>query len=394
MSSFSPLEGKLVVLGVCGSIAAVETVRLARALQRRGARVQAVISPAACRIIHPDALTYATGTPAITTIGGMVEHVRFCGEGGSADLLLVAPATANTLCKMASGIDDTPVTTFATTALGRGMPLIVAPAMHESMFRHPAVVRCIRTLEEWGVIIIGPRMEEGRAKIALSEEIVLACERELSGKPLAGRHVLVTSGPCQEKVDDVRVLTTRSEGLMGQAIALQAFRLGARVTVVHGSSIPLVTNIPATSAGQMMDAVMTVCQEDPPDLFISAAAVSDFAPEPTPGKIPSGKPVTLTLRPLPKIITRVAGDFGIPTVAFKLGHDAQERAGDLIGGAIGLVVANKPGVMGKEHTEVTIISRDGTSRQAQGSKEKVAAEILAAAIETFSLSKPATRASS
>ena len=129
-SSF--LAGKTIVLGVTGSIGAVRVVELARELIRNGAEVHAVMTEAATRILHPDALHYATGNPAITELGGRVEHVEFCGLKGRADLLLIAPATANTIGKIAYGIDDTPVTSFATTALGSGVPVIVVPAMHGS----------------------------------------------------------------------------------------------------------------------------------------------------------------------------------------------------------------------------------------------------------------------
>ena len=144
------LEGKIIALGVTGSIAAVEVVRLAHELRRRGAVVQAVMTQAAARIVHPDAVTYATGRPALTGITGMVEHVLYCGEGGKADLFLVAPCTANTLAKIALGMDDTPVTTFATTAIGSGMPVILAPAMHASMYRHPAISGHLAQLGRWG----------------------------------------------------------------------------------------------------------------------------------------------------------------------------------------------------------------------------------------------------
>ena len=249
------LAGKEIAIGVTGSIAAVETVRLIHALRRKGARVQPVMSTAAQGIIHPDALTYASGRQAITRISGFVEHVTYCGDGGSASLLLIAPCTANTIGKIACGIDDTPVTTFATTALGSGMPVLIVPAMHHSMFRHPAVVRNIRTLESWGVGFAGPRIEEGKAKFADIDEIVLRCERAVLNKPLAGKRVLVTSGACREPVDDVRVLTTRSSGRMGGELALEAYRLGADVTVVHNDILPCVQNVPVETAGGMLDAV-------------------------------------------------------------------------------------------------------------------------------------------
>lgn len=135
------LAGKEIVIGVTGSIAAVETVKLIHAFRRKGAQVQPVMSRAAQDIIQPDALTYASGRQTITRLTGLVEHVTCCGDGGSASLLLIAPCTANTLGKIACGIDDTPVTTFATTALGSGMPVIVVPAMHYSMFPAPGSIR-------------------------------------------------------------------------------------------------------------------------------------------------------------------------------------------------------------------------------------------------------------
>ena len=391
MSASGTLIGKEIVLAVTGSIAAVETVRLAHELRRRGARVQAVMSRAATGIIHPDALTYATGRPAITAITGMIEHVTSCGEGGTADLLLIAPATANTLCKIAAGVDDTPVTTFATTAIGRGMPVVVAPAMHESMYRHPGVAGCLSTLEGWGIVVAGPRIEEGKAKIAGISEIVLLCERELMGKPLLGRHVLITSGPCREKVDDVRILTTRSRGLMGRALAMQAFRLGARVTVVHGDRFVGAENVHAADARTMHKEVCRICADDPVDLFISAAAVSDFLPEPMAGKIPSGRPVTLTLNPLPKIIDDVVDRFHVPTIAFKLGDDAVARGRAMLRDSIGLVVANDPRVMGETDTCVTLLGGGGFMREASGSKEAVAAEILDCALDIFQFSKRETK---
>ena len=239
------------MIGVTGSIAAVETVKLIHALRRKGATVQPVMSAAAQGIIHSDALTYASGRPTITRLSGMVEHVTFCGDGGSASLLLIAPCTANTIGKIACGIDDTPVTTFATTALGSGMPVLVVPAMHYSMYRHPAVIRNIKTLESWGVGFSGPKIEEEKAKIADRDEIVLRCERAILGNPLPGKKVLVTSGACREPVDDVRVLTTRSSGRMGKELALEAYRLGADVTVVHSETLPCVQNVPAETSGEM-----------------------------------------------------------------------------------------------------------------------------------------------
>ncbi|MDD2472990.1 MULTISPECIES: bifunctional phosphopantothenoylcysteine decarboxylase/phosphopantothenate--cysteine ligase CoaBC [unclassified Methanoculleus] len=370
------LSGKTVVLAVTGSIAAVETVKLAHALRRRGATVQAVMTEAAAGIVHPDALTYATGRPAITRITGIVEHVLYCGEGGAADLLLIAPATANTIGKIACGIDDTPVTTFATTALGRGMPMVVVPAMHESMYRHPGVMENLRRLCSWGIDVVDPRVEEGKAKIADTETIVLHAERAVSGRPLAGKRVLITSGACAEPLDDVRVLTTRSTGRMGRELALEAFRLGADVTVVHAGSFPCVRNIAVSTAAEMRDAVLRVSRDEGVDIFVSAAAVSDFAPERREGKIPSGTPQTVRLDPLPKVIDEVMATYRPVTVAFKLGWHEEERARAMLDAGAAVVVVNAPPVMGAEEGSFSIMTVDGT-REVSGSKEEVAAAIWA-----------------
>lgn len=376
------LEHKWIVLAVTGSIAAVETVRLVHELRRRGADVCGILSPAACGIIHPDALTYACAHPALTKITGMVEHVLYCGEGGKADLLLIAPATANTIGKIACGIDDTIVTTFATTAIGRGMPVVVVPAMHESMYRHPAVIRNLDTLRSMDITVVPPRMEEEKAKIAGIEEICLYVERAAAtadaAAPLAGKRVLITSGSCREELDDVRILTTRSSGTMGRALALEAFRRGAAVTVVsntavHGN-VPNVHNISITSAVEMHDAVMHEVETHKPEIYISAAAISDFAPERVAGKMPSGNPCTITLQPLPKLITRLFGK-GIRIVGFKLGEDAETAAEELLKtDDLVLVAANHPAVMGADAGVYRLMTKTGT-RTVAGTKTEIAREL-------------------
>ncbi|MCC7565397.1 MAG: bifunctional phosphopantothenoylcysteine decarboxylase/phosphopantothenate--cysteine ligase CoaBC [Methanomicrobiaceae archaeon] len=376
MTLLQTLSGKVIALAVTGSIAAVETVRLAHALRRRGAEVQAVMSEAAVGIISPDALAYATGRPAIVRCTGLVEHVEFCGEGGRADLLLIAPATANTIAKMAHAIDDTPVTTFATTAIGRGMPIVVVPAMHESMFCHPGVRESLSRLIEWGIDIVEPRIEEGRAKIAEIETIVLHAERAVLGKPLLGKRVLITSGPCAEPVDDIRVLTTRSSGQMGQALALQAYRLGADVAVVHADTFPCVQNVRAVTAAEMHEAVHRIFRDQGVDIYISAAAISDFAPRQREGKIPSGEPQTIRLDPLPKLLDEVFEAYRPVTVAFKLGWREEKRAAAMIDAGIDMVVVNAPPVMGAAGGQFSLLTKWGRQHVA-GSKEEVAAAIWA-----------------
>lgn len=369
------LTGKQIVLGITGSIAAVDDVKLAHALRRLGADVQGVMTTAACGILHADAITYATGHETITRCGGLVEHVTYCGDGGSADLLLIAPATANTICKIAHGIDDTPVTTFATTAIGSGMPVVLVPAMHESMYRHPGVCACLETLKTWGITIVDPRIEEGKAKIAAIDTIVHETERALSGLPLAGKTVLITSGPCRERLDDVRVLTTRSSGIMGKELAREASRLGAEVWIVHGDtlSVPHVHNVYAESAGEMLTAIRTLCERQTFDYYLSAAAISDFAPAPREGKIPSGENVTVELLVQPKIILDVMQGKNRPKVivAFKLGWDSRTEAENLLEAGVDMVAANTPDVLGRDTGAYDLIRRDWCVH-VEGTKTEVA----------------------
>src|SRR6056297_1031232 len=220
------LSGVNVALGVTGSIAAVKVVELAHELRRRGASVRAVTTESAQGIVHPWAVEFATDAPVVTEITGGVEHVELCGRDGWADVLLVAPATANTVGKIAAAIDDSPVTTTATTALGAGVPVVVAPAMHEPMYDHPGVLEAIDKVESWGVEFVDPRIEEGKAKIATEDAIALAVARAASPDLLKGETVVVTSGATAEPVDPVRVLTNRSSGRTGRAVARACYSLG------------------------------------------------------------------------------------------------------------------------------------------------------------------------
>jgi phosphopantothenoylcysteine decarboxylase/phosphopantothenate--cysteine ligase len=338
------------------------------------------MSHAASGIIHPDALTYASGRETITGLSGWVEHITYCGDGGSADILLIAPCTANTIGKIACGIDDTAVTTFATTALGSKMPVIVVPAMHYSMYRHPAVIENIAKLKTWGVEIVDPRIEEGKAKIADSEEIVLRCERAVHGTALSGKKVLITSGPCREPVDDIRILTTRSSGQMGKALALQAFRLGAEVTVIHRDMFPCVNNIFVETADEMRCAVHRCFTESGADIYITAAAISDFAPKRVKGKIPSGKPVNLLLKPLPKLLTEVIQNYHSLIIAFKLGKAPEKMAEEMIAQGVEMVLMNTIESMGSTQGEYRLLTRNG-ELPLKGTKEEIAYGIWNAVIQ-------------
>ena len=313
------LAGKRVVLGITGSIAAVEAVKLARELVRKGAEIHAVMSEAACKIIHPYAMEFATDQRVITEITGRIEHVELLGVDGEADLLLIAPSTANTIAKIAAGVDDTPVTTMATTALGSGKPVMIAPAMHESMINNPAIITAIERLRESGVEFIEPKYEENKAKFAEIEKICLQVERKLYRKDMENKKVVVTSGPTMEFLDPIRYITNRSSGLMGCEIALEFWRRGANVSLITSKppefDLPDFKTVEVVSVKDMLKASLDEINNA--DVFVSAAAAADFVPEKQNSKIKTAEKLTLELSCAPKILREVRKVFEGKVIAFK-----------------------------------------------------------------------------
>ncbi|MXR41461.1 bifunctional phosphopantothenoylcysteine decarboxylase/phosphopantothenate--cysteine ligase CoaBC [Halobaculum sp. WSA2] len=363
-----------VALGVSGSIAAVKVVELAHELRRHGASVRAVMTDAATGIIHPWAVEFATEHDVVTEITGRVEHVELCGRDGWADVLLLAPATANTVGKVAAAVDDTPVTTCATTALGADVPVVCAPAMHEPMYDHPGVLDAIDRVESWGVEFVDPRIEEGKAKIATEDAIVTATARA-GDRPLAGTRVVVTAGATSEAVDDVRVLTNRSSGRTGRAVARALAVRGADVTLLHDADaargpgdagdVPYADVVDVESAAEMTDAALAACADA--DALISAAAISDYTVDQHEGKIRSGEAsLTLELSPTPKLLDAVREEYpDLTLVGFKAepGGDDETLAAraretlDRVG--LAFVVANDAAVMGAADTRALVVRRDG-----------------------------------
>lgn len=368
------LSGVNVAIGVTGSIAAVRVVELVHELRRRGAAVRGVMSDSAKGIIHPWALEFATGEAVVTELTGAVEHIELCGEDGWADLFLIAPATANTVGKLAAAIDDTPVTTCGTTAIGAGLPLVVAPAMHQPMYEHPGVLDAIERLESWGVAFVDPRIEEGKAKLADDDTIALETARAAGDRPLAGAHVVVTSGATTERIDPVRVLSNRASGKTGRAVAKGLYVRGADVTLVHdGPEVPYASVESVESAEGMLEAVESAVEGA--DALVSAAAISDYTVEAASEKIRSGQDdLTLDLQATPKLIDTIRSAHpSLPIVGFKVessGDDEAmiEAARDLLERVdLSFVVSNDASVMGEDETRTLFVSANGTSEY-QGDK--------------------------
>lgn len=303
------LKEKKIVIGLTGSVAVVETVHLARLLMRYGSEVIIAMTKAAQDLIQPDLLEWATGNPVITELTGQIEHVHLCGlHPERADLLLIAPSTANTIGKVASGIDDTVVTTFATTALGSKMPIAIVPAMHSSMYQNPVVVENIEKLKKIGIKFIGPRIEEGKAKIATNDDILEEVISLLTNDDLKGKKVVITAGPTRGWIDDIRFLTNPSSGKMGLEIAKEAKSRGADVTLIIGPTTIAIPNIgmEIIRIETTQDIINTINDLSKIDIFISAAAIGDYEPVKTRGKIPSKQAkLTIELKPTPKVIAIV-----------------------------------------------------------------------------------------
>ncbi|MBU3968123.1 MAG: bifunctional phosphopantothenoylcysteine decarboxylase/phosphopantothenate--cysteine ligase CoaBC [Euryarchaeota archaeon] len=384
LKSSRSLDGMTIVLCITGSIAAVRCVELARELMRHGANVHAVMTKDAQKILHHEAMKYATVNHVITEITGAVEHVGFCGIGGKASLLLIAPCTANTIGKIAHGIDDTTVTTFATTAFGSGIPIMIVPAMHESMYNHPIVIENIGKLNGLGVEFINPVLDEGAAKIASTHEIVLRVERALSKKTLAGKRIIITGGATSESIDPIRIITNRASGKTGVELALEAFRRGAQVALVHNGCMGIqgICEFNVESAKDMTETVIEEVGKGC-DLLISAAAISDFTVMPSKEKIKSGKDVTLTLERAPKLITEVRRKYpDLKIIGFKAETGITEdelikRAqSSMEGSSLSMVVANdvSSGGMGTEDNDVYLI--DTGIKRVSGTKREIALEIM------------------
>lgn len=390
--------GKRIVLGVTGGIAAYKAADVVSALVKRGATVRVVMTRAARSFIAPLPLAVLSGHPVAEdgfTSGGGLTHIELARD---ADLLLIAPATANIIGKLAAGIADDLLTTVALAHEG---PVLVCPAMNARMYRHPVVQRNIRTLRELGCHFAGPEEgrlacgDEGPGRLAGVERIVQAVEDVLGRvRDLEGLRVLVTAGPTREPLDPVRFLSNRSSGRMGYAVAEAARARGALVTLVSGPTAlpapPGVDLVRVSTAQEMYEAVMARFPDC--DALIKAAAVADFRPrEVQARKIKKGGDPTLTLvlERTPDILSalgrarkhQILVGFAAET------ENLEERAfTKLRAKGVDLVVANdvsRPGAGFEVETNiVTLVYPDGRMiRLPEMSKRDVAQRILDAVAE-------------
>lgn len=375
-SKGTDLRGKKIVMGITGSIAAVECVKLIRELIREGAHVRCVVTEAAQTIVHPYALEFACGTPTITEITGMVEHVSMCGNvPDKADLYMICPATANTVSKVAMGIDDTPVTTFATTAMGSGIPIMIVPAMHKSMYEHPIVIDNIERLKALGLHFVGPNVDEGTAKVASNPQIVDEVIRTLDDR-MHGKRVIVVTGRTQEPLDTMRVITNRGTGRSGVELAKRAYRHGAEVELWYGNvNCQIPEWIPSRRFDTLED--LMAMSEDISGIVIVPAALSDFGvKEVSRTKIPSSEKQEIILEPLPKFIERIRerADMIVAYKAADSREEAIERAEYMLANnKADMVVANSLNDVQDDMNRIYIL---GDGKWYEGRKRDLAERVL------------------
>jgi phosphopantothenoylcysteine decarboxylase/phosphopantothenate--cysteine ligase len=399
----SIVAGKRIILGVTGSIAAYKAANIASHLTQQGAQVDVIMTEAATRFVAPLTFQALTGQPVYTSMwdtdsaGGLGTHIAHVGLAHGADLLAIAPCTAQTIARLALGLADDLLTV---TALAARCPTLVAPAMDAGMYENPATQEHIETLRRRGVTVAGPNVGrmasglEGLGRFVEPEEVIGYCRYLLGrGGPLVGRKVVVTAGPTREPLDPVRYLTNRSSGKQGFAIAQAALDAGADVTLIAGPvSLPTplgVERIDVESAAHMHETVLAhACGDAPADVLIMAAAVADFRPVAfSDHKIKKGESnsLTLDLAQNPDILLDIAGQPKRPHVA--VGFAAESR--DLTENArakltrkkVDLIIANDITAVNAgfavDTNRVVFVTNEGIEELPVMPKEEVAVRLIA-----------------
>ncbi len=387
------LEDKTIVFGITGSVASYLAPALARELIRRGARVIPVMTEAALTMVGKDLMWWATGVEPITRITGALEHIAFSGVmNNPVDLMLIFPATTNTVAKLASGIADTPVTLIASSLQGAKVPIQIMCVAHQDLVNADAVQTSLDTLRSRGFHIIDPIYEEGKAKVPPIDDVVFEVVNLLTPKLLSGKKVVITGGPTREYIDNVRFVTNPASGKTAVALALEAMLLGAKVSLILGP-----TNLPiprilepmrVVSAKEMLDVLLDQITTPTQTIVILSAAVADFTPlKREEGKIKSDKSLSLKLQPTEKIsdhVKKVNEDAILVVYKAEWGVSRTElitRAKEKMKKVnADLAVANDLSIEGagfeSDTNHVLLIRKDGKIRELEGLKSMIAYEIF------------------
>jgi phosphopantothenoylcysteine decarboxylase / phosphopantothenate---cysteine ligase len=375
--------GKHLLLCVTGSIAAVEDVRLVREFLRRGGQVTVAMTESATRIIHPEALWFSSGKKVVTALDGDVQHVTLCTQGpGSVDAVLVAPCTANAISKLATGICDDAVSTMLVTALGSGKPIMLAPSMHGSMWANAIIQENIEKLVSLGVTLIQPNLEEGKAKMADIETIVLTAGRIMLGSPLKGKKITVIGGSTDEPIDSVRSITNGSTGGTAMSLVKEAYLQGADVELILGRCKAIPPSFVNVKRFKTVADLKRLTSGKRYGIVLVPAAISDFTVEkPVKGKIASEKDkLAIVLKRTPKIVDSINAK---SIIGFKLEagvtvEELKERAiARMKAGKMSAIVANRAEDITDETSTAYFIDRSGRSVELKGIREEIARGIIA-----------------
>lgn len=373
------LKDKRIALCITGGIAAIETPKIARHLRRYGADVKAYLTSEAQKFVGPSALEWATEQPIVTELSGMSEHIF------TQDLVLVCPATLNTINKIFAGIADNAVTTLIASSLGYKKPIYLVPTMHESLFENPFLKENLQKAERYGMHIIEPRVSEGKKKIPKLENIVAEVCKELSEHPIKGKRLLVTGGPTPARIDDVRVITNIFKGNLAKAIADEAYLRGADVKLLLGDTgIDVPSYIDSIYHHDIDEYIANVFSELEKgyDAGVFSAAVADYKPvNVAKGKIPSkGALKELKFIETPKVIQKVREQYpDLYMVTFKLESGISEAellaiADNRIKQGYHIVIANRLEDMKNGH-KAYVVGEKGLIYEAH-SKQDIAKKLI------------------
>jgi phosphopantothenoylcysteine decarboxylase/phosphopantothenate--cysteine ligase len=382
-------KNKSIVLGITGGIAAYKAAELVRLLVKADIEVQVVMTEAACQFITPVTMQALSGKPVFkdmwdASIANGMPHIEL---SRNADAIIIAPASADFIAKLAHGRADD---LLSTLCLARNCPLLVAPAMNKQMWENPATQRNIGQLNADNISILGPDSGEqacgevGLGRMLEAEDLLSLIQAHFQPKIFKGKKILITAGATLEMIDPVRAITNLSSGKMGYAIAQAAFAMGAEVTLVSGATTLKpprgVKLLSASSAYAMYQSVMQNIAKQ--DIFISVAAVADYSPAVSQAqKIKKSKSsLTLELKPNKDILAEVAS---LPSAPFCVGFAAETE--NLLEYAeakrqskkLPLIVANlMSDSMGQEENSLTLLDNRGAHHLARASKSLVAEKLL------------------
>lgn len=350
---YMPLKGKTILLGVTGSSAIYKSVDLARELIRRGARVKVLMTSEAISFVSPKLFEWATGEKVVVGFNGEAVHVKLATE---ADSMVIAPATLNTMSKLAYGVGDNPLVLTGMVMLNLRKPVVVVPTMNIRLYNTPQLKRVSKVLEEMGVIVVPPYISEDKAKYPPIRDLASIIDGiTVRNQDLRGLRILVTAGPTREYIDPVRVITNPSSGLMGVLLALEFYSRGAQVTLIHGPMSvdpPYCTeNISVETTNEMASVIEELTTRNSFDVAVFAAAPADYMVEkPAVEKIPSRiNRLELVLVPTRKVIKSVKKrpklmiGFAAETTS-DMGRLVEKARSKLVDYGLDLIVANTVGV--------------------------------------------------